>query len=130
MSSPSLPSSFLFLAERKELGLVSGGQIIFLEKISAPVPPSAAICFAALAVLIFLGGAMYPPSNYTGITYHLPRVLQWLAHGHWLWIHTPVCRMNYSGCAFEWLAPPLLLFTKSDRALFLVNFIPFLLLPD
>ena len=31
--------------------------------------------------------------------------------------------------AIEWLTAPLLLFTKSDRALFLVNFIPFLLLP-
>jgi hypothetical protein len=37
--------------------------------------------------------------------------------------------MNYSGCDFEWLSAPLLLFTKSDRALFLLNFIPFLLLP-
>src|SRR5208283_5640035 len=29
----------------------------------------------------------------------------------------------------EWLTAPLLLFTKSDRALFLINFISFLLLP-
>jgi hypothetical protein len=29
----------------------------------------------------------------------------------------------------EWLSAPLLLFTKSDRALFLLNFVPFLLLP-
>ena len=63
------------------------------------------------------------------LTYHIPRVLQWLAEGRWHWIHTPVERMNYSGCDFEWLSAPLLLFTKSDRALFLLNFIPFLLLP-
>ena len=87
------------------------------------------LCFTALAVLIFVGGTLYPPSNYTGVTYRLPRVLQWLAHGHWFWIHTPNYRMNDRACGYEWLTAPLLLFTKSDRALFLVNFLPFLLLP-
>lgn len=38
-------------------------------------------------------------------------------------------RMNFSGCAFEWLTTPLVLFTRSDRFLFIVNFISFLLLP-
>jgi hypothetical protein len=37
--------------------------------------------------------------------------------------------MNDRACGIEWLTAPLLLFTKSDRALFLLNFIPFLLLP-
>ena len=37
--------------------------------------------------------------------------------------------MNYSGCDFEWLFAPLLLFTKSDRPLFLLNVLSFLLLP-
>ena len=87
------------------------------------------LCFAALAVLIFLGGALYPPSNYTGLNYREARVLQWLAHGHWFWIHTENYRMNDRACGSEWLTAPLLLFTKSDRALFLVNFLPFLLLP-
>ena len=86
-------------------------------------------CFAALAGLIFLGGALYPPTNYTGVTYHVPRVLQWLAHEQWCWIHTADGRKNFSGCAFEWVIAPLLLFTKSDRALFLINFISFLLMP-
>jgi hypothetical protein len=117
------------LAARKELGLVSAGKLFcrgkFLRRFRHPLP----LCFAALAVLIFLGGALYPPSNYTGITYRLPRVLQWLAHGQWCWIHTPDFRMNDRACGYEWLAAPLLLFTKSDRVLFLVNFIPFLLLP-
>jgi len=119
---------FIFVG-RKELGLVPAGKLFcpkkFLRRFRRPLP----LCFAALAVLIFLGGAIYPPSNYTGITYHIPRVLQWLAHGGWLWIHTPVFRMNNRACGIEWLIAPLLLFTKSDRALFLLNFIPFLLLP-
>jgi len=63
------------------------------------------------------------------MTYHIPRVLHWLAARRWHWIHTSVVRMNYSGCDFEWLSAPFLLFMKSDRALFLLNFTPFLLLP-
>jgi hypothetical protein len=86
-------------------------------------------CFAVLAFLIFLGGAIYAPSNHTSLTYRTPRVLHWLAEGHWHWIHTPDYRMNNRACGIEWLSAPLFLFTKSDRALFLLNFIPFLLLP-
>jgi hypothetical protein len=119
---------FIFIG-RKELNLFPAGKLFcrkkFLRRFHRPLP----LCFAALAVLIFLGGAIYPPSNYTGISYRLPRVLQWLAHGGWFWIHTPVFRMNDRACGIEWLTAPLLLFTKSDRALFLLNFIPFLLLP-
>jgi len=87
------------------------------------------LAFFALAILIFLGGAIYPPSNYTGLQYHLARVLQWLAHDGWWWIHSPNYRMNDRATGTEWLLAPLLLFTKSDRLLFLVNFIPFLLMP-
>src|SRR5471032_2725062 len=119
---------FLFLG-RKELGLVPGGKIFCWEKFLRRFRRLLPICFAALAVLIFLGGAIYPPSNYTGLNYREARVLQWLAHAHWLWIHTPNYRMNDRACGFEWLTAPLILFLKSDRALFLVNFIPFLLLP-
>jgi len=96
-----------------------------LRRFRRPLPGA----FAVLALLVFAGGAIYPPSNYTGLNYHLARVLQWLAHGQWWWIHTSGVRMNYSGCAFEWLTTPVVLFTRSDRALFLVNFIPFLFLP-
>jgi len=102
---------------------------IFLKKsfrrFRRPLP----LGFAALAVFIFLGGVIYAPTHWNAVTYHMPRVLQWLAAGRWHWIHTPVERMNYSGCDFEWLTAPLLLFTNSDRGLFLLNFIPFLLLP-
>ena len=85
--------------------------------------------FALLTLAVLIGSLLYPPSNYTGLNYHLGRVLQWIGHGQWWWIHTPVIRMNYAGCAFEWLTTPVVLFTGTDRFLFLVNFIPFLLLP-
>ena len=85
--------------------------------------------FAILAVLIFLGGVLYAPSNHTALTYRFPRVLSWLAEGHWYWIHTPDYRMNNRACGIEWLSAPLLLFAHSTRGIFLLNLIPFLLLP-
>ena len=95
------------------------------RRFKRPLP----FCFFALAILIFVGGAIYPPTNYTAISYRIPRVLQWLAHGRWIWIHTLDSRMNDRACGIEWLSAPILLFTKSTRGLFLLNFLPFLLLP-
>jgi hypothetical protein len=85
--------------------------------------------FLFLTVLVFLGGALYPPSNHAGFTYRTPRVLNWLMEGHWFWIHTPNYRMNDRACGFEWMTAPLLLFMKTDRWLFLINFASFLLMP-
>ena len=96
-----------------------------LRRFRQPLP----LGFAALALLIFLGGALYAPGNYTGLAYRAGRVLQWLANGHWFWIHTTDFRMNDRACGIEWLSAPILLFTQSTRGLFLINFLPFLLLP-
>jgi hypothetical protein len=95
------------------------------RRFTRPLP----LAFAGLAVLVFLGGALYAPANYDGLTYRVPRVLHWLAAGHWHWIHTANYRMNDRNCGFEWLMTPLFVATHSDRALFLINFLPFLLLP-
>ena len=85
--------------------------------------------FLIAALLTLAGGALYAPANYDALTYRLPRVFHWLAEGRWHWIDTPVTRMNYSGAGFEWLMTPLFVFTRSDRFLFLLNFLPWLLLP-
>ena len=37
--------------------------------------------------------------------------------------------MNISGCGFEWLSAPIILFSDSFRLIFLINWISFLLLP-
>src|SRR5882724_6152446 len=97
----------------------------FRRRFRRPLP----LAFAFLALLVLLGGILYPPTNHTALTYRIPRVLQWLAHGQWFWIHTLNYRMNDRACGIEWLSAPLLLFAKSDRGLFLLNFIPFLLMP-
>jgi hypothetical protein len=87
------------------------------------------LAFALLALLALLGGLLYPPSNHTGLTYRTPRVLQWLSQEQWFWIHTPNYRMNNRACGFEWLSAPWFLFTRSDRLLFLLNYVPFVLVP-
>ena len=96
-----------------------------LRRFRRPLPAA----FAALTLLILLGGVLYPPTNHTAFTYRLPRLLNWLEHGGWFWIHTPDWRLNDRACGIEWLATPLVLFTHSDRGLFLLNFLPFVLLP-
>jgi len=119
---------FLFFV-RKRLASPRANNFSFarrsLRRFRRPLP----LGFAALATLIFISGIIYAPDNYTGLTYRVGRVLQWLSHGHWVWVHTTDFRMNDRACGMEWLMTPVLLFTHSTRALFLLNFLPFLLMP-
>lgn len=85
--------------------------------------------FLAIAGLALLGGVLHAPNNYDALAYRVPRVLHWLAAEQWHWIHTDFPRLNNRACGFEWVAAPLVLFTKSDRLLFLINVLSFLLLP-
>ncbi len=97
----------------------------FLRRFRRPLP----MCFAGLAALIFISGLIYAPDNYTGLTYRVGRVLQWISHDHWIWVHTSDYRMNDRACGMEWIIAPVLLFARSIRPLFLLNFLPYLLLP-
>ena len=85
--------------------------------------------FLFLTFLIFTGGLLNAPNNYDALTYRLPRMLNWLSAGHWFWIPTINDRLNYSTTAWEWIAMPLLALTRSDRGLFLINALGFLLMP-
>ncbi|HUC84600.1 MAG TPA: hypothetical protein VL970_05350 [Candidatus Acidoferrales bacterium] len=85
--------------------------------------------FLLLALLSLFSGSLYPALNWDTNAYRLPRVLHWLGNGQWHWIHTGDARMNIAGCNFEWLAAPLILLSHSDRLLFLINWVPYLLLP-
>ncbi len=87
------------------------------------------LAFLVLAALAFLGGLLYAPVNYDSLAYRTPRVLNWLAEGRWHWIHTDFARLNARTCGFEWLTAPFIVFTGTDRGLFLVNMTSFLLLP-
>ena len=88
--------------------------------------PLSFLCLASLAIL---GGIIHTPSNYDGLAYRVPRTLHWLAAEQWHWIHTDFPRLNTRATGFEWLSTPLILFTQSDRAIFLINTVNFLFLP-
>jgi hypothetical protein len=90
---------------------------------------AAPVIFLLLAVLAFLSGAFLPDLNYDTNAYRLPRVFHWLWLGQWHWIHTFDARMNIAACGFEWLCAPLILFTHTNRFLFLINWISYLMLP-
>lgn len=97
----------------------------FRRRFVRPLP----LVFLGTTTLVFLGGLLYAPTNYDALTYRLPRILNWLAAGHWFWIPTINDRMNYSGVAWEWLAAPQFALFHSDRGLFLINASSFVLLP-
>jgi hypothetical protein len=89
----------------------------------------APLLFLGLAFMCLLGGALYTPINGDSIEYRIPRVLHWLGHEQWHWIRGLDIRFNMAGCNFEWLSAPLILFTRTDRWIYLINWISFLLLP-
>ena len=97
----------------------------FLRRCRRPLP----LLFLVLALMTFLAGALYVPCNNDTNEYRIPRVWHWLAQGHWHWISTLDYRMNIAGCGFEWLCAPVMLFTQTDRFIFLLNWVSYLLLP-
>jgi hypothetical protein len=97
----------------------------FRKRFKRPAP----LIFLALTIMCFAGGALYVTENNDSNEYRIPRVWHWLAEGRWHWIHTLDLRMNVTGCNFEWLVAPIMLFTRYDRFIYLANWIPYLLLP-
>jgi hypothetical protein len=87
------------------------------------------LAFLALALLAILGGALHPPSNWDALAFRTPRVLHWLTEGRWHWMTDFRGGLNTRTCGFEWVTAPFLLFLKTDRWLFLLNGVSFLLMP-
>jgi hypothetical protein len=102
---------------------------ICLQKICRRFRKPFPLAFLILGAMAFLGGAIYAPNNYDGLTYRLPRVLHWLAADQWNWIHTIFPRVNQRACGVEWVTAPLISLMHTDRLLFLINIVSLLLLP-
>ena len=85
--------------------------------------------FALMALLIFISGSLYVPWSFDAESYRLPRILYWWTHNGWFWLNPPDNRLDYSSVGFEWEMLPVILLTRTDRFLFLLNWIPFLFLP-
>ncbi|HTV39359.1 MAG TPA: hypothetical protein VMF08_02180 [Candidatus Sulfotelmatobacter sp.] len=97
----------------------------FRKRFRRPAP----MMFLVLVLMSLAGGLLYPCTDLDTNAYRTPRVLHWLAAEQWHWIHTADSRLNIAGCNFEWLSAPLVLFTRTDRFIFLINLISYLLLP-
>jgi len=97
----------------------------WIRRFSRPAP----FIFLLIVVLNLAGGLADRPDNGDSNSYRVPRVLHWLGNQGWCWIHTGDSRMNIAGSGFEWLFAPQILFLRTDRWLFLVNLISYLLLP-
>ena len=69
------------------------------------------------------------PWSYDAVTYRLPRLLYWWSAHHWHWIGTLDHRLDFSSAGFEWQMLPVIELTHSDRFIFLLNWLPLLLLP-
>jgi len=87
------------------------------------------LLFLLLASLAVGGGFLHPPNNYDALSYRLPRMLQWQVAGRWEWLRTFNPRQNNRAPGSEWLAMPLLVWTGTDRWLFLINAASYALLP-
>lgn len=85
--------------------------------------------FQGVAALSLVAALIHVPWSFDAVTYRLPRCLYWLAEGRWYWIGTLDGRLDYSACGLEWQMIPVMLLTKTDRFLFLLSYLPFLLLP-
>lgn len=95
------------------------------RRFTRPLP----LIYLLIAVLSLVAGLLYPPWSFDAISYRLPRILYWWSAHHWYWIGTIDHRLDFSSCGFEWQMLPVLLLTRSDRCLFLLNWIPFVLMP-
>lgn len=118
----------LFVGKNLLLSTPAGGAAWFpklVHRFKRPFP----LAFLVLSGMTLLGGVLYAPSNYDGLAYRLPRVLHWLAAEQWQWVHTNFPRLNNRACGMEWLSAPFISLFRTDRLLFLINFISFMFLP-
>src|ERR1700690_2432168 len=57
------------------------GRAIF-RRFRRPLP----LIYLVVLVLVFVGAISHAPTNYDGLTYRLPRMLNWLSTRGWTWI--------------------------------------------
>ena len=85
--------------------------------------------YLGIAALSLVAALFHTPWSFDAISYRLPRLLYWCAAHHWYWISTIDHRLDFSSCGFEWQMLPVIIFTRTDRLIFLLSWIPFLLMP-
>ena len=99
------------------------------KKVIRRLGRAAPMIYCAIVVLSLLGGVLYVPWSFDAATYRLPRILFWWQAQHWYWLGTLDHRLDFSSTGFEWQMLPIIVLTRNARFLFLINWLPFLLLP-
>jgi hypothetical protein len=97
----------------------------YWRRFQRPAP----LIILAIAVLSLMSGLHAVPENGDSNAYRIPRVLHWLNESGWHWIRTEDSRQNITGCGYEWLFAPLVLFTHGVQWVFLPNIVAYFLLP-
>jgi hypothetical protein len=95
------------------------------RRFSQPLP----MIYLGIVALSLASALLYTPWSFDAVSYRLPRLLYWHAAHHWYWIGTLDHRLDYSSCGFEWQMLPVMLITRTDRLIFLLSWLPFLLMP-
>ncbi|OYV06280.1 MAG: hypothetical protein CFE26_07125 [Verrucomicrobiales bacterium VVV1] len=85
--------------------------------------------FALILAIVLVGAVTNEPFGWDACAYRLPRVQQWLSEGRWTWLNSGDDRMDISAVSFEWMIAPQLALLKTDRLLFVNNFLPYALMP-
>jgi hypothetical protein len=95
------------------------------RRFSRPLP----LLYLAIVALSLVAALSCQPWSYDATSYRLPRLLYWWSAHHWYWIGTLDHRLDFSSCGYEWQMLPVILLTRSDRLIFLLSWLPFLLMP-
>jgi hypothetical protein len=87
------------------------------------------LLFWSVCVLSLMGALFNTPYGYDAYGYRIARIVRWLQEGHYYWTGAADQRIDICSLASEWELLSILSITGSDRLLFLVNFVPFVLFP-
>ncbi len=95
------------------------------RRFSRPLP----LLYLVIVALSLVAALLYTPWSFDATSYRLPRLLYWWSAHHWYWIGTLDHRLDFSSCGYEWQMLPVILLTRTDRLIFLLSWLPFLLMP-
>jgi len=79
--------------------------------------------------LLLLRTLLFPPFHDDGLCYRIPRAMTWIMDRGLSWVSAQDPRIDDRATVSEWLTVPVLMFLRTDRLVFLPNFISALFLP-
>jgi hypothetical protein len=97
-----------------------------LRRFRRPLP---LIYLVIIGLSLFAAVINNHPWSFDATTYRLPRTLYWWTAHHWYWIGTIDRRLDFSSTGFEWQMLPVMELTRGDRLLFLLSWLPILMMP-